>query len=590
MNKNIIYFCFLILVSSCMNNDFMDVYPKDQQTETTAFKTYDNFKTYSWGLYNVFFGYASDSRQTDSIFIGDYEADNMIKGPYGNEGKWAYGKAKAESESADWDYKYIRNVNLMLGNIDKSSMTDHDKDHWKSVGLFFRSYKYFQMLSKFGAIPWVDRVLSDDDDALYEPRTSRDTVADNILADLKWAEDHIKASGDGNNTINQSVVRALISRFCLFEGTWRKYHGLSNADKYLSEVVRVGPLLMKQYPTIMSNYDEVFNSEDLSGQPGIILYKAYETNQLCHGLTRMVRTAESNIEATKDAVDCYLCTDGRPFTGNDKDIYGQFRNRDHRLYLTICPPYKVNVSSNKIDWSYTDNPRDREYIDLMTSISKETYHRLPTSNFKGFVCSIQPHFKNNNLGQAWNASQMGFWVWKYYNTHTDAINAKGVCTTDAPLFRIEEVLLDYAEAMYEQGKFNQSVADQTINVLRKRAAVADMIVKDIDESFDPNRDLDVDPILWEIRRERRVEFMGEGRRLDDLRRWAKGHYVDKQPVGAYVNDALKNKVKVTGGTNDNSGYVYYFAQPVGWQEHYYLYPLPLKQIALNKNLKQNPGW
>ena len=60
MNKNIIYFCFLILVSSCMNNDFMDVYPKDQQTETTAFKTYDNFKTYSWGLYDVFFGYSSD--------------------------------------------------------------------------------------------------------------------------------------------------------------------------------------------------------------------------------------------------------------------------------------------------------------------------------------------------------------------------------------------------------------------------------------------------------------------------------------------------------------------------------------------------
>ena len=144
--------------------------------------------------------------------------------------------------------------------------------------------------------------------------------------------------------------------------------------------------------------------------------------------------------------------------------------------------------------------------------------------------------------------------------------------------------------MYELGKFNQSVADQTINILRKRAAVADMIVDDIDASFDPKRDIDVDPILWEIRRERRVEFMGEGRRLDDLRRWAKGHYVDKQPVGVYVTDALKDKVKVTGGTSDNSGYVYYFAQPVGWQEYYYLYPLPLKQIALNKNLKQNPGW
>lgn len=53
-----------------------------------------------------------------------------------------------------------------------------------------------------------------------------------------------------------------------------------------------------------------------------------------HGLTRMVRTGESYIEATKDAVDSYLCTDGRPVStttsryGGDKEIYGQFRDRD----------------------------------------------------------------------------------------------------------------------------------------------------------------------------------------------------------------------------------------------------------------------
>ena len=130
------------------------------------------------------------------------------------------------------------------------------------------------------------------------------------------------------------------------------------------------------------------------------------------------------------------------------------------------------MASNKTTWSYTDNAQDREFIDLMAGISGETYHRLPTSNFKGFVCSLQPHFRTNNKGQAWNASQMGFWVWKYYNTHTDASNANGVCTTDAPLFRIEEVMLDYAEAMFELGRFDQSVADQTINKLRKRAHVS----------------------------------------------------------------------------------------------------------------------
>lgn len=586
----LIYIAAAAMLTSCLNNDFMNVYPKNQQTEGSVFTTYDNFKTYSWGLYNVFFGYSYGTGQTDAVFQGDYESDNMLKGPAGNENKWAYGKVKAESQSSDWDYSYIRTVNLMLDGIAGSQMNEAEKNHWRSVGLFFRSYKYFLMMSKFGDIPWVDHVLPDNDPALYGARTPRNEVAENILNDLKWAEANIKPAGDGDNTVNRAVVQALISRFCLFEGTWRKYHNMADAEKYLQECVRVAPELLAAYPTIMARYDEVFNSENLAKQPGIILYKHYATSQLCHGLTRMVRTAESNIEATRDAVDSYLCADGRPYTGNGHDVYEQFRSRDYRLYLTICPPYKVNVASNKTTWSYTDNAQDREFIDLMAGISGETYHRLPTSNFKGFVCSLQPHFRTNNKGQAWNASQMGFWVWKYYNTHTDASNANGVCTTDAPLFRIEEVMLDYAEAMFELGRFDQSVADQTINKLRKRAHVADMRVADITPDFDPKRDTDVAPVLWEIRRERRVEFMGEGRRLDDLRRWHKGNYVDRQPTGVWVSNASADKVNVTGGTNDKEGYVYYYGQPTGWKDYYYLYPLPLEELALNKNLEQNPEW
>ena len=85
-----------------------------------------------------------------------------------------------------------------------------------------------------------------------------------------------------------------------------------------------------------------------------------------------------------------------------------------------------------------------------------------------------------------------------------------VNTCDKPLFYIEEVLLNYAEAMFENGLFTQQVADATINKLRKRAGVADMkISRKIGTDFDPQRDMTVDPVLWEIRRERMVELMGE---------------------------------------------------------------------------------
>ena len=150
----------------------------------------------------------------------------------------------------------------------------------------------------------MENALKEDSPELYGKRDNRDLVASNILSNLKYAETHIGAD-DGKNTIGISVVQALISRFALFEGTWRKYHGLSDAETYLKECVRASEEVLKVYPNVHPQYDELFNSESLDGVTGIILYKAYETGQLMHGLTRMVRTGESYIEATKDAVDYF---------------------------------------------------------------------------------------------------------------------------------------------------------------------------------------------------------------------------------------------------------------------------------------------
>jgi hypothetical protein len=164
-----------------------------------------------------------------------------------------------------------------------------------------------------------------------------------------------------------------------------------------------------------------------------------------------------------------------------------------------------------------------------------------------------------------------------------------VNTTDAPVFRIEEALLNYAEASYELGKFDQALADQTINKLRRRVNMPGMTIADIDGSFDTNRDPDVEPVLWEIRRERRVELMGEGFRFNDLRRWKKGNYLDKQQTGVWAdNTQYGNKLTISGGGAE--GYVEYNTTPLGWLEYYYLYPLPKDQLVLNKNLAQNPDW
>lgn len=84
-----------LCMTSCLNDGFLDIDPKDRQTEQTAFTSYDNFKMYSWGLYEIFYGYGNN--QDMNFFKGEYEADNMIRAVKGNEGQYAYQKAKVNA-------------------------------------------------------------------------------------------------------------------------------------------------------------------------------------------------------------------------------------------------------------------------------------------------------------------------------------------------------------------------------------------------------------------------------------------------------------------------------------------------------------
>lgn len=586
----------ILLSSNGCSADFLNKYPLDDQTEATAFKTNENFKTYAWGLYEYFDGFPIDGGYTPANLASEFNSDNLIEARAGYESDYAYQKKILPATSSSWNFSYIRRVNVMLQNIDGSTMSQTDKDHWKSVGYFFRALRYFDLIAAYGDIPWIDKVLSDKD-ILHGPRTSRDEVAKHILNELRWAEEHIKKDGTGKNTINTHVVRALISRFGLFEGTWRRYHGLNDSEIYLQASIDASTQLVKSFPKIISNYDELYNSVDLVGKNGIILAKQYEKDLVTHSIPRVVRSSAWYADLTKDAVDSYLCTDGRPVStstvyNGDKNVYAQFRNRDRRLYYTVTPPYKVKITGaagTSLTWDYDTDVKHREYIDIMEEITPGTGKRLPISNYSGYTVNMMPHFRNYPNGQGFCVTQLGFYFWKYYNCIAENNSPLRSFNIDFPLFTIEEIMLNYAEAAFELNSFDQTVADITINVLRQRAHIAGMKVNDIDASFDLDRDQTVHPVLWEIRRERRVELMGDGFRFRDLKRWKKGHYVNKQPLGLWVkNSDFNNKVTILNGASE--GYAILFAKPTGWLEKYYLEPIPTQERALNPNLTQNPEW
>ena len=622
-------FAAFLLLNAC-NDSFLEKYPIEQQTEATAFKTYDNFKTYSWSLYSCF---------TDGSFMqywmtavggwGPYNGDFLAG--YLTETLWDYDTNPYRAQTAivptaggdvGWGFMFLRKCCLMLDNIDRSEMTDAEKAHWRSVGYFFHAYKYVELISRFGDVPWVDHVVgSDETDIIYGPRSPRKEVAGKVLAELQYAEKNIKPAGDGDNTINVNVVRALMSRFCLFEGTWRIYHELGDAEPYLDECIRVSEELMTTFPEVDSNYDNLMNSDNLSTYKGIILYKEFVRDLLTNGIGYNERTAQGRFEMHKATVEMYLCSDGKsistsPLYAGDETMYDEFRNRDYRLLLQVTPPFFMTTGYN-LDFTpngqsnglvYNNAGVDKqEYVNLIKTICPSaTSKRLPVFNWSGAMNWMSPNVKGP--GQGPMASHTGYYMWRHYNLWDANSNQAALNTCDKPIFHIEEVLLNYAEAKFERGQFNQSVADVSINKLRKRVNVADMLVADINNSFDPRRDPTVNPVLWEIRRERIVELMSEGFGFQDIRRWKKGPwFINQDIMGVYVKTAefsgnagsvnawrALQLVDRNFNPATNEGYLKVFPNPVnegkGWLDKYYLFPIPSDDKVLNPQLDQNPDW
>ena len=604
--KNLsVYIIGIFLLASC-NNKYLDILPQDKFTEKTAFISYDNFKTYSWSLYEVFSSNDHEQRINDAnaLYAGDVDANYLFNSNGRNSWAWQLVTPETAPSTTNfgWNFGFIRRVNIMLRGVEQSSMSDADKRHWRSVGLFFRSYRYMELLSRFGDVPWLENVVEENQtEIIYGPRTSRDSVAANILRDLKYAETNIKPEGDGDNTINKNCVLALISRFGLREGTWRKYHGLSNAETYLNECERASALLMVAFPTVAPNFQHRWSTEDLRTYAGTILFKEYATNIIMQPFSRHERGGGQKVEMHARTLERYLCADGKPVTtsalyNGDATMNDEFRNRDRRLLYRVIPPYKVNrVPGGNILWTHTGVPADREYIDLMNNLDATNNRPFPVLTWQPFTIDRMPHITGSTGSLAPMSNNCGYYIYMFYNVETNVTGGATFSTTDAPIFHIEEILLNYAEVMFELGRFNQGVADQTINKLRPRAGVANMIVSDITAAFDPKRDPLVAPVLWEIRRERMVELMGEGFGFDDVRRWKKADYfINVQPLGVRMPKTGMPASLRWIETGPDAGRCFRIDDPIaqgkGWKENYYLYPIPLNQITLNDNLKQNPGY
>jgi hypothetical protein len=598
----LIFFATFFLFNSC-NDEFLERYPQDEITSKTFWNTESDLKTYNNSIYDLSARYGGDqtinighgngawdshnkSRWFMDVFTDNFATTEPRMSGYNRvrTGQHQVSSGSRQYGYAGWDL--VREINVGLENYYKAELSMDVINKYAGEARFFRAWFYADKVQKFGDVPWVGKPLNVDSEKLFAARMPREQAMDSVLADINFAVEHLPeqwagAPNDGTGRFNKWHALLIKSRICLFEGTWRKYHGGSNPEMWLQEAADAAKEVIDNSPYEIystgdpqNDYNSFHQVLDLSGNPEVMYWRDYSASIRANEIQGYYGYVGG---VTKDMVDAYLCTNGEPpatsqginpqYEG-DGSIEDVFENRDPRMRQTILHP------DDAVKYEYYAAGGDR------------SYPRLPGM-------------------EGGRIQETGYHPIKFFN-YDDTGGAYGDGESPAIIMRYAEVLLNYAEAKAELGTITQNDLDISINQLRDRVNMPHLVLGNVPD--DPRSDLP--PIIKEIRRERRVELFGEGFRYKDLLRWKQGKQLAEETAGlglrwddaarqryaaAAEEDFLKSRVVEDPITGQQKEYVDVYkgtdwADPVFDESKHYLWPLPLSSLSQNDNLEQNPNW
>ena len=522
-NKLLLAICSLALcigASSC--DDLLDRPQKNTPDDNAFWKTESDVRLYSHGFYgNYFIGYGVGWSASYSPFRGYGFSDDVAStGTQSNFSSTVPTSVMSTSETAVGTYdtqftcpsmvfSWIRKANIMIDRINTRMdgvLTTEAKNHWLAVAKFFKCFSYCRLVQHYGDVPYFEKELGTTDlDELYKDRDSRVYVMDKVMEMSKDVLANMRTN-DGTNILNRYVAAAFISRWFLFEGTFQKYHNgqlqggdLEAAKRYLDFARQAAEVVINSGAyDIDQPLSVIFGSQDLTGKSKepLMVRQFLDAEAVRHCVASYSNSTESQDGLNLAFLKSVIRQDGKPYTTS-----------------SLCSGDPSDLSLEKM--GATCDPR------FEASIAD-----VPVKSSSTLV--YQHKFIDR---KAWELSDKDRGQEPIYQSVTN--------TNDAPVIRYAEVLLNWIEAKAELGNITQDDIDKSINKLRARPLDATAIAKglkntepmklaDINASFDPERDADVDPVIWEIRRERRLEMVFEHSRILDLRRWHKLDYMDNK--------------------------------------------------------------
>lgn len=586
-----------VLVVSC---DLAEQ-PKAKAGRDMIFGSETGLLTYTNGFYEYLPDYDNAHKQNITM-------DNAAKNATGTYEVGAY----TTNTSTSWSWGSIRNVNYFLKYNTSSNVSEPIRNNYSGIARLFRAYLYFNKLVQYGAVPWIDIPLEPDSPELYKSQDSRDVIISKMIEDLDFAAANITEDKitPNSNRVNRWTALFFKSRVCLFEASFRKYHatGSKYGKDYLKdckitaeelyrqaadaaqEIIEKGPYRLytgTPYANGRGSYRELFISDNAVSQEVMLSLALDPVLQL--GEANWYYNSSTygpHLCMTHAFAKTYLNLDGTPYNDKKGDTYKTFAEE------TSGRDYRLNQTIRGADYTC----KDKEGVFVPTPANM-TGHSLTGYQFTKYVM--------------------------------DDISFDGGRTNynDVPIARYAEVLLNYAEAKAELGTLTDADWEKTIGELRSRAGITGGLDKK-PTTADPYM-MSIytgvtDPVILEIRREREIELILEGLRLNDLKRWACGKLWETAAWDGIYIPALDTPLDLNGdGTNDvfvtedskysgpyksiamytganlkvvkladdtKGGYRLNYEISRVWNDNMYIYPIPEIVIQKNPNLKQNPGW
>lgn len=613
MKKHIIPLSILaasLLMVSC--NDFLTKTPETTLSPGSYFSTKAELELWANDFYNDILPSPADLAELNADDCGSSTSLSALQ------------KGTRDPSSKSWStstWKPLRNINYMLEN--NRCKDPEARDMYNGVAYFFRALFYYEKVRAYGDIAWYDHVISSDDkESLNRPRDPRGYVMLKVMQDLDKAYELLPAkwSSDAVYHVSKDAALALKSRAALFEGTFRKYHAGTEfvpEDKQTFEGVEIsseyflrqamdaagkmlgtrklytGNTLGLATKDTDASYREYFILENAETDE-TILSRRYNVDVLVrHGL--QFDFGSQKRSASQRMVNHYLQSNGKPIQARNgyatMGYWDTFQSRDPRMSQTLQGPGYVKA-------------------DIDEKTGSHPHESLP-------------------FGRTFN----GYRVIKFISTSEH--ETASTSTSDYPLFRYAEVLLNYAEAKAELGELTAQDIANTIDVIRARVGMPAMGSVPTEEDalmlqYYPNAKGTQRAAILEVRRERAVELFCEGFRQWDLLRWSEGAaltprstggfqgiYIAAEEIGTdldldrdgkpdlylYTGDKpgstsveADGRIQIGGNwtlSYDTSGFLTYWSkEDYVWNEDRdYLWPIPADQRTLtNYALSQNPGW